>query len=134
VSGVSDVEVVGDDPLVDGMSISVRLRRDFTVTDAGRLLVAGRRMFRELHPAAGAADAAAMVACAADALFMVLEHAGLIGDLVDDRLAGHESDGLAVAGWRAQVTVNEPSPRPAGPDCLHTGDVFGLPAAGDNEP
>jgi hypothetical protein len=57
VPGVSDVQVVGDGPLVDGMSISVRLRRDFTVTDAGRLLIAGRRMFRELHPGASPADA-----------------------------------------------------------------------------
>jgi hypothetical protein len=134
VSGVSDGEVAGDGLLVDGVSISVRLRRDFTVTDAGRLLAAGRRMFRELHPFASAAEAAAMVTCAADALFMVIEHAGLIGDLVDDRLAGHESDGLAVAGWRAQITVNEPSPLPVGPDCLRAADLFALPAAGDNEP
>jgi hypothetical protein len=134
VSGVSGGEVLGDEPLADGMAISVRIRRDFTVTDADRLLAAAHRIFREWNLDASEADAAAMVTCAADALFMVLEHAGLIGDLVDDRLAGHEADGLAVAGWRAQVMVNEPNPLPAGPDCLERGDVFALPAATANEP
>jgi hypothetical protein len=131
---VSNVDVVGDDPLVDGMAMSVRVRRDFTVTDADRLLATARRIYRELYPGASAADAATMVTCAADALFMVLERAGLIGNLADDRLAGHESDGLAVAGWRAQVTVNEPNPLPAGADCLCTEDVFALPATSADEP
>jgi len=131
---MADIDVVGDDPLVDGMAISVRIRRDFTVTDAERLLSAAHRMFRELHPGASPADAATMVTCAADAVYMVLEHAGLIGDLADDRLAGHTSDGLTVAGWRAEVTVNEPNPLPTRPDCLRTGDVFALPASGADEP
>lgn len=128
VSDVNDNDVVGDDPLVDGMALSVRLRRDFTVIDADRLLAAARRIFRELHPDASAADAATIVTGAADALFMVLEHAGLIGDAADNRLAGLAADGLAVAGWRAQVTINEPDPLPAGPDCLRTADVFAIPA------
>jgi hypothetical protein len=39
-----DIEVIGDDPLVDGMTLSVRLRHDFTVTDTGRLLATARRL------------------------------------------------------------------------------------------
>ncbi len=67
--------------------------------------------------------------CAADALFMVLEDAGLVGDLVDDRLARCESDGLAVTGWRAEAVINERHPLPPGSDCLDRGDVFALPTA-----
>lgn len=133
VLDVTEVHVVGDAPLVDGMAISVRMRRDFTVTDADRFLAAGRRMLRELHPDVSEADAATMVTCATDALFVVLEHAGLIGGSADDRLAGRASDGLAVAGWRAQVTVNEPNPLPARPDCLRTGDVLACPTARRDE-
>ena len=121
--------MIGDDPLVDGMSLSVRLRRDFTVTDADRLLATARRMYAELNPGTSAEQARTMVSCAADALFVVLEHAGLLGDAVDARLAGYVEDGLRVEGWRAQVVPNEP--RPLSPedrrDCLHGGDAFALP-------
>jgi hypothetical protein len=99
VWGVGDVgQLVGNAPLVDGRVISVRLRRDFTITNADRLLAAARRMYLELHPGASAEDAAAMVSCSADALFVILERAGLLGDVVDGRLAEHESEGLAVGG------------------------------------
>ncbi|MGN9914459.1 hypothetical protein ACTMTJ_43700 [Phytohabitans sp. LJ34] len=120
--------VIGDEPLVDGMILSVRLRRDFTVTDAGRLLVAARRLYCELNPDVSADEARALVTCAADALFVILEHAGLLGDATDDRLAGHAVDGLAVEGWRAEAVINEPFP--LSPDlrgnCLR-GDVFAIP-------
>jgi hypothetical protein len=138
VSG--DDGVIGDDPLVDGMSLSLRLRRDFTVTDADRLLATARRIHRERNPGGGAEEARMVVSCAADALFVILEEAGLLGDAADGRLAGHAGDGLAVGGWRAQVVPNEPrplsphppSPHPPSPhprsDCLQGGDVFALPA------
>ena len=129
VFGVSESgQTVGDDPLVEGMAISLRLRRDFTVTDADRLLHAARRMYRDLNPGASAEDADAMVTCAADALFVVLEQAGLLGDAANGRLAAHEAEGLAVAGWRAEVTLNEPNPLLAGSNGLRTDDVFALPA------
>jgi hypothetical protein len=48
-------------------------------------------------------------------------------DAAEAKLASHSDDGLRVGGWRAQVTVNEPRQLPAGPDCLHQGDVFALP-------
>jgi hypothetical protein len=72
-----------------------------------------------------------MVSCAADALFVVLEHAGLLGDVAENLLAGYASDGLEVGGWRAQVVPNEPWPLSPGPrqDCLR-GDVFALPPDG----
>jgi hypothetical protein len=72
---VSEVgAVVGDEPLVDGMNISVRIRT-VTVTDADRRLAEARHMYRELHQGTSADTAAVMVTCAADALYMVLEHA-----------------------------------------------------------
>jgi hypothetical protein len=132
VAGVAvDIDVIGDDPLVDGMSMSVRLRRDFTVADAGRLLAAARRAFVELNPGASAEDARAMVSCAADALFVLLEHAGVLGDAVDGRLAERAADGLAIEGWRAEVVLNEPDPLDPDPgrNCLR-GDVFALPHRG----
>src|SRR5690242_20481778 len=89
------------------MALSLRLRRDFTVTDADHLLTAARRIYRELNPDT---SAAATVSCAADALFVILEHAGLLGDAADDRLSGHAADGLAVGRWRAQIVVDEPAP------------------------
>jgi hypothetical protein len=109
------------------MALSLRLRRDFTVTDADHLLAAARRIYRELNPDTSAAEAAGTVSCAADALFVILEHAGLLGDAADDRLSGHAADGLAVGGWRAQI-VDEPAPLSPEPrsNCLH-GDVFALP-------
>jgi hypothetical protein len=122
-----DVEVTGDEPLVDGMVLSVRLRHDFTVTDADRLLATARRLYRELNPDAGAEEAAEMVTCAADALFTVLEHAGMLGDALDERLAA--ADGLARGGYVAQAVINQPdplSPHPRG-NCLRTGDLFALP-------
>lgn len=74
-----------------------------------------------------------MVTCAADVLFVILEGVGLIGEAVDGRLAEHESEGLAVAGWRAQVTLNELNPLRAGADCLRTNDVFALSAPDTEE-
>jgi hypothetical protein len=121
--------VIGDDPLVDGMSLSVRLRLDFTVTDADRLLATARRIHQDLNPGTSAAEARTMVSCAADALFVILEDAGLLGDAVDGRLAGYARDGLAVGGGRAQVVPDEPqplSPRPR-EDCVRGEDVFALP-------
>ena len=111
----------------------MRLRRDFTVTDAERLLAAARRTYGERHPDASADDAAAVVTCAADALYIILELAGLIGDGVDGRLADLVSEGLALGGWRAQVTVNEPDPLLPGRDCFRIDDVFALPITGADE-
>ncbi|WP_433189572.1 hypothetical protein [Actinoallomurus sp. CA-150999] len=128
-----DDRVIGDDPLVNGMALSLRLRRDFTVTDAGRLLTVARRIYRELNPDASAAEASGTVTCAADALFVILEHVGLLGDAADSRLSGHAADGLAVGGWGARIVIDEPAPLLPGPrsNCLR-GDVFALPPS-DNE-
>jgi hypothetical protein len=119
--------------IVQGMRLSVRFRRDFTVTDADGLLAAARRTYCELHSGASAAEANDMVACAADALFVILEQAGLFGRTADDRLADHASNGLATGGWRAQVVLDEPhplAPRQLS-DCLRGDDVFVLPPGND---
>jgi hypothetical protein len=120
------VDIHGDEPLVDGMTISLRYRRDFVVADAARLLAEARRLHRELQPGTTQADAEAMVTCAADAIYTILEHAGLIGDAADARLAVHGEAGLELAGWRSEITFN-PEPLRPDYDCLRTGDVFALP-------
>ena len=107
----------------------MRLRRDFTVTDAGRLLATARRFYRELNPETSAEGAAEMVTCAADALFIVLEHAGLFGAPAESRLAGYVANGLVTRGEIAWAVINEPrplSPHPRG-NCLY-GDPFALPS------
>jgi hypothetical protein len=122
-----DVISVGE-PLADGMHIAVRLRRDFTVTDATRLLAAARAAYLELHPGATQNDAAEVVTSAADAIFALLEHDGLLGHTADRALAAHSAHGLQPGGWRAQVTIDEPHHLSPGPDCFTHGDVFALPA------
>jgi hypothetical protein len=121
------VDIHGDEPLVDGMTISLRYRRDFVVTDAARLLAEAHRLHRELQSDATQADAEAMVTCAADAIYTILEHAGLIGDAADARLATHGEAGLELAGWRSEITLNDPEPLRPDYDCLRPGDVFALP-------
>jgi hypothetical protein len=71
----------------------------------------------------------------ADALFVVLEHAGLVGEPVGTRLSDYVHDGLEAGGWRGQVVVDEPwplSPLPRA-DCLRTGDVFARPPEADDD-
>ena len=125
----SDVTVTGDDPLVAGIRLSLRLRQDFTVTDPDRLLAAARDAYRELNPDADIADAEVMVTGAADALFTLLEQAGLFGDRVDDRLAAHTVHGLTLGGSCQQIVIDDPAPLAPGPrsNCLRQGDVFALP-------
>jgi hypothetical protein len=64
-------EIIGGEPLADGMHIVVRLRRDFTVTSASRLLAAARAAYLQLNPGATADEAATMVTSAADAIFAI---------------------------------------------------------------
>ncbi|GIE29481.1 hypothetical protein Ait01nite_025260 [Actinoplanes italicus] len=127
--GMAKGEIVGDESLADGMNLSVRLRYDFTVTDAERLLAIARRIYRDQNPGMSADEASEWVSCAADVVFVLLEHAGVFGDAVGERLRAHEADGLAVGGARAQVVPDEPWPLSPLPrrDCLHPGDVFALP-------
>lgn len=126
------IEVAGDDPLADGMRVAVRLRRDFIVTDGERLLAAGRRVYMRRNPTAAEDEVAEAVTCAADLIYVLLENAGLIGDAADAALAAYESDGLAPGGWRGQLTIDDPWPLEAGPDCVER-DVFKLPSAGHAE-
>jgi hypothetical protein len=117
----------GDELLVDGMHVVIRLRRDFTVTDAARLLAAARAAYTLVNPDSGPQDAAAAVTTAADAVFTILESNGLLGHACDRALAARAEDGLQPGGWRAQVTINEANRLPPGSDCTDHGDVFALP-------
>jgi hypothetical protein len=123
-------ELIGDEPLADGMHIVVRLRRDFTVTSAARLLAAARAAYVQVNPGATAEDAATAVTSAADAVFTILESDGLLGPAADRALAARAAHGLEPGGWRGQVTLDEPSRLPAGWQCAEVGDVFALPADG----
>jgi hypothetical protein len=105
------------------MRVSKRLRRDFTVTDADRLLATARRTYRELNPDASAEEAREMA----------VNYAGLLGEAVDSRLAGYTVNGLAIGGWRAPVVLDGPDPLSpcARGNCLRGGDVFALPPNDD---
>lgn len=120
--------VIGNEPPVDGMTISLRYRRDFQVTDAARLLEAARRVYLDLHPGSTAEGARAAVTSAADAVFTILEFDQLLGDRIEARLAAREEDGLSLGGWRAELVIDEPWPLSRDPlgNCLR-GDVYALP-------
>ncbi|HET7015409.1 MAG TPA: hypothetical protein VFI65_15940 [Streptosporangiaceae bacterium] len=123
-----DDPVIGDEPLADGMLISVRVRRDFVVADADRVLRAARRAYVEISPGATDEDAAEFVTSATDAIFALIERAGLIGQGPDDFLLS-AAEGLAIGGQVTQVTVDKDQPLPTG-HCSFGGeaeDVFALP-------
>ena len=122
------IEVVGGEPLADGMLISVRLRRDFVVADADRFMQAARRAYVEITPGTTEAEATEMVTCAADAMFAFIERAGMIGQGLDDRLE-LAADGLTIGGQVAQVTMDQDQPLPAGRCWFGSNveDVFALP-------
>lgn len=102
------------------MRISLRLRRDFLVTDATRVLVAGRRAFAELNPDVATEDVEQHVTTAADAVFALLDRDGLVVE--------HGADGLAAGGYRAQLTINDPMPLSHPPTCFEGDpDVLALP-------
>jgi hypothetical protein len=116
------------------MHIAIRLRRDFTATDAARLPAAARAAYARANPGAGPQDAAVAVTSAADAIFTILESEGLLGHAADRALAARAGDGLQPGGWRAQVSLNEAHHLPPGSDCTDRGDVFALPAATSSRP
>ena len=118
----------GSEPPANGMHIALRLRRDFTITDAERLLASARAAYIELNPGTTEDDAVEIVTSAADAIFTILEHDGLVGDAINAALALHAEHGLQVGGWRAYLTTDEVLRLPPGPDCFERGDVFALPA------
>ena len=119
--------IVGDEPPADGMYLAVRIRCDFTVANAERMLAAARGAYVDLNPGSSEQDAADVVTSAADAIFTLLERDGVIGSATEARLADGAEFGLEAGGWRAQVTTNQKPRLPAGPDCFDRGDVFALP-------
>jgi hypothetical protein len=106
---MSEVDGTGQEPLADGMRIAVRFRHDFVITDA--------QAYIELYPGTSAEAAGAQVTSAADALFTILERAGIIGDATE----------AALGGWRAQVVLDDPQPLQPRWNCFVTGDVYALP-------
>jgi len=110
------------------MHVAIRIRRDFVITDAQRVLVAGRTAYRELNPESSQAEADESVSSAADAIFTILEHAGVLGPKADAAVAARATDGLVPQGQRAQLTINEKRRLPASPDCFADDDVFALPS------
>lgn len=109
------------------MHIAIRIRRDFMITDAHGVLRAARAAYRELNPGTSQAESDESVSSAADAIFIILEHAGTLGAKADAALAARVTNGLTTLGQRAQVTINENHRLAPGPDCFAIGDVFALP-------
>lgn len=122
-----EVPVASEEAPADGMHVAIRLRHDFVITDAGKLLAAARAAYAGQNRGCTGQEADESVTAVADVVFTILEKDGLVGDAAEATLALHAGDGLKPGGWRAQVTVNELRPLPAGPDCLQYGDVFALP-------
>jgi hypothetical protein len=115
-----DSHLIGADPLVDGMRITLRLRRDFTVTDAAAVLAAGRRAYHDLNPDLDPQTVDEHVTCAADAVYALLDRDGVMSD--------HSTVGLASRGFREQLTFNDPLPLPNPPICFDGSiDYFALP-------
>ena len=110
------------------MQLAVWVCRDFTVTDARRLLAAARAACIELNSGATPDEAAQMVTSAADAIVTLLERDGLFGRAADTAHADH---GLLPEAGRVQATAGEMYPLPPGPDCSERGGVLALPADAD---
>jgi hypothetical protein len=119
--------ILGDEPLADGMHVAIRMRRDFRITDARRLLAAARAAYCQINPGTSEADAQEAVTSAADAIFALLEQAGILGPTANAALAERQVDGLLPQGQRTQVTTNESRRLPTGLDCFLADDVFALP-------
>jgi hypothetical protein len=118
-----DGGIIGDEPPVNGMCISLRYRQDFRVTDATQLLDAARRAFLDLYPGSTEADAELHITGAADALFTILEHAGFVWSATETQRV----DGLLLGGSRARVVIDEPDPLLPGWNCFRGDEVFAIP-------
>jgi hypothetical protein len=119
--------VIGDDALVDGMHVTMRLRHDFTITDAQQLLAAARAACVADNTEASRRDAEEAVTGLSDVMFTLLERDGLVRETAETTLASHASCGLKTDGWRAQVTINETRHLERGQECFDQGDIFALP-------
>jgi hypothetical protein len=125
---VNTNKIIGPEPLEDGMHIAIRIRRDFMITDAHGVLRAARAAYRELNPGTSQAEADESVSSAADAIFIIPEHAGTLRAKADAALAARVPNGLTTLGQRVQVTINENHRLAPGPDCFAIGDVFAQPS------
>jgi hypothetical protein len=108
----------------EGMTISLRLRRDLVITDPDRFLAAARRAYHDLNPDLREADVAEAIGDVHDAVFALLDHEDgrtliwpdirtpevgrgtpLPGERVLDR-----PDGLSPAGLLLEVVLDERQP------------------------
>jgi hypothetical protein len=65
------------------MHVAVRLRHDFTITEAQELLALARAAYVERNSGSTERDAEEAVRAVADVMFTILEHDGLLGDAAD---------------------------------------------------
>lgn len=108
----------------EGMTISLRLRRDLVIVDPGRFLAAARRAYHDLNPDLCEAQVVETIGDVHDAVFALLDHedgrtliwpdiekpevgpgAPLPGERALDR-----PDGLSPAGWLLEVVLDECQP------------------------
>jgi hypothetical protein len=127
----------------EGMTISLRLRRDLVITDPDRFLAAARRAYHDLHPDLCEADVAEAIGDVHDAVFALLDHEGghtliwpdnrtpeagrgapLPGERVADR-----PDGLSPAGLLLEVVLDERQPL-QDYGCFLPDDPFGQEPSG----
>src|SRR6202042_735091 len=78
--------VIGDHVLVYGMHVAIRLRHDFTVTDAQQLLAAPRAAYVADNTTASQRDAEEAMTGPSDVIFTLLERDGLFGEAAESRL------------------------------------------------
>lgn len=131
----------------EGMTISVRTRRDVVIVDPERFLAAARRAVRDRGPALTDADAADAVADVYDAVHALLDRDGnLAADAMDGETIGvggrlpgvrvtDRPDGLSPAGWLQEVVIGEPPLQDHGcflalPDALRGVDIPNQERAG----
>jgi hypothetical protein len=58
----------------EGMTISLRLRRDLVITDPGRFLAAARRAYHDLNPDLHEAQVVETIGDVSDAVYALLDH------------------------------------------------------------
>ncbi|WP_111871466.1 hypothetical protein [Actinomadura craniellae] len=125
----------------EGMTISVRTRRDVVIVDPERFLATARQAYRDLHPDATEESAAETVRDVYDAVHVLLDRFGRLADDAPDMMIGRggplpgrrvpdRPDGLSPAGELQQIVLDDPRPL-QDYGCFPAEDPFALPPPDD---
>ncbi|TKK87342.1 hypothetical protein FDA94_17705 [Herbidospora galbida] len=105
--------------LRQGMTISVRTRRDVVVVDPARFMAAARAAYRDLHPGVSEEEAADNVVDVYDAVHVLLDRLGRLAPDAPETLIGRggplpghrvldRPDGLSPAGELQEIVLDDP--------------------------